>query len=157
MLTALVAAVVWQARERSRARQSAARGRPAEGESPGGVRMPPRADDDGLTYEHFSAGTALLASGNPAQAAVRLEKARDAEPGKASVREALGRAYFGLGRWQEAESEFRATLGVCPTNDYAHYCLFRALRQSGRHQEAEAHLKLARAMGSDLASFTGLT
>jgi len=110
-----------------------------------------------LTYEHFSAGMELLASGNPAQAAVRLEKARAAEPGKASVREALGRAYFALGRWNEAESEFRATLCVCPTNDYAHYSLSRVLRNSGRHQEAEAHLRLARAMGNGLALPSGST
>jgi len=115
----------------------------------------PRPPDDDLTYEHFSAGAALLASGNPAQAAVRLEKARAAEPEKASVREALGRAYFALGRWNEAEAEFRATLGVCPTNDYAHYCLSCVLRSRGRRREAEAHLKLARAMGSHLVPPSG--
>ena len=143
---ALCAVLVWRTLEMCRVRPSP-RARAHAG---------PRLPTGDLTYEHFSAGTDLLASGNPAQAAVRLERARAAEPEKASVREALGRAYFALGRWNEAESEFRATLTVCPTNDYAHYCLSRALRNRGRHQEAEAHLKLARAMGSGLASPLGL-
>lgn len=129
----------------------------AGGESHETTRTPPPPANEDLTYEHFSQGAALLASGNPAQAAVRLENARAAEPEKASVREALGRAYFALGRWSEAESEFRVTLRVCPTNDYAHYCLSQVLRKSGRHQEAEAHLKLARAMGLDLTSRSGLS
>ena len=119
------------------------------------MATPPRPADDDLTYEHFSAGAALLASGNPAQAAVRLEKARAAEPEKAGVREALGRAYFALGRWNEAETEFRATLRVCPTNDYAHYALSRVLRSRGRRREADTHLKLARAMGCHLARPSG--
>jgi Flp pilus assembly protein TadD len=113
------------------------------------LRKPSPARRKNSLYEHFSAGTALLATGNPAQAAVRLEKVRAVEPGKAGVREALGRAYFALGRWKDAEDEFRAVLTVCPTNDYAHYCLSCVLRKRGRHQEAEAHLKLARAMGGD--------
>ena len=46
----------------------------------------------------------------PAQATVSLEKAKKREPDKASIREALGIAYFRLQRWDEAEAEFRAML-----------------------------------------------
>jgi Flp pilus assembly protein TadD len=102
-----------------------------------------------VVYEHFQAGMELLENGNPAQAAVRLEKARSAQPGKASVREALGRAYFDLGRLHEAEREFRSVVEIDPTNDYAHYCLSRVLQRRGRFKQAEAHLKLARAMSPD--------
>jgi tetratricopeptide (TPR) repeat protein len=140
----------------SRVRPVSVREPTPPGDSRETARTSPPSANDGLTYEHFSAGAALLASGNPAQAAVRLEKARAAEPDKASVREALGRAYFALGRWREAESEFRVALRVCPTNDYAHYCLSQVLHKSGREQEADAHLKLARAMGNDLTSPSGL-
>lgn len=97
-------------------------------------------------YDHYTAGMALLASGNPSQSAVRLEKARRAAPDKASVREALGRAYFESGRLQESEAEFRAVIEIAPTNDYAHYCLARVLQRRGRFDEAARHVKLARAM-----------
>ena len=45
-----------------------------------------------------------------AQATVSLEKAKRREPDKASIREALGIAYFRLRRYREAEEEFRAML-----------------------------------------------
>src|SRR5437764_342189 len=51
-----------------------------------------------------------LRKGMAAQATVSLEKAKRLEPGKASIREALGIAYFRIHRWAEAESEFRAVL-----------------------------------------------
>ena len=75
-----------------------------------------------------------------------LEKARRLEPGKASIRESLGIAYFRIRRWAEAEAEFRAVLELAPTDDYAHYALGRALEQQGRQAEANGHYKLARSM-----------
>ena len=81
-----------------------------------------------------------------AQATVPLEKAKRLEPQKASIREALGIAYFRLRRWEEAEAEFRAVLDLAPTDDYAHYALGRALEQQGREAEANRHYKLASSM-----------
>ena len=60
------------------------------------------------TYDLFQKGREQLRSGMPAQATVSLEKARRREPNSRSIREALGIAYFRLGRWTEAEAEFRA-------------------------------------------------
>ena len=60
------------------------------------------------TYDLFQKGRAHLKRGMAAQATVSLEKAKRREPAKASIREALGIAYFRLRRYQEAESEFRA-------------------------------------------------
>jgi tetratricopeptide (TPR) repeat protein len=77
---------------------------------------------------------------------VPLEKAKRLEPGKASIREALGIAYFRIRRWAEAEAEFRAVLELAPTDDYAHYALGRALEKQGRAGEASGHFKLARSM-----------
>ena len=82
----------------------------------------------------------------PAQATVALEKAKRLEPEKASIREALGIAYFRISRWAEAEAEFRKVLELSPADDYAHYALGRALRNQGRHDEAATHLKLARSL-----------
>ncbi len=95
------------------------------------------------TYTLFQRGRAHLKKGMAAQATVSLEKAKRREPEKASIREALGIAYFRIRRWQEAESEFRKLLELSPVNDYAHYALGRCLEKQGRDAEANGHYKLA--------------
>jgi Flp pilus assembly protein TadD len=97
-------------------------------------------------YDLFQQGRSHLRSGMPAQATVALEKATRLEPEKASIREALGIAYFRIMRWTEAEAEFRKVLELSPADDYAHYALGRTLRNQGRHDEALTHLKLARSL-----------
>jgi Flp pilus assembly protein TadD len=97
-------------------------------------------------YDFFQEGRKRLQGGMSAQATVPLEKAKRLEPQKASIREALGIAYFRLRRWQEAEAEFRAVLDLAPTDHYAHYALGRALEKQGREAEANAHYKLASSM-----------
>ncbi len=94
-------------------------------------------------YELFQAGTRLLEDGDFHAAAVPLARARDLEPDKASIREALGIAYFRIQRYDEAEREFRAMLELSPTDDYAHYGLGRSLEKLGRTKEANGHYKLA--------------
>ena len=94
-------------------------------------------------YGEFQEGWRRLRAGRPAQATVPLEKAKREEPGKASIREALGIAYFRIGRFQEAEAEFRAVLELSPVNVDAHYALGRCLEQQGRPDEAVGHYRLA--------------
>ena len=95
------------------------------------------------TYDLFQQGREHLQKGRAAQATVALEKAKRREPDKASIREALGIAYFRIQRYAEAESEFRAMLDLSPADDYAHYGLARALEKLGRKDEARGHMKLA--------------
>src|SRR5215831_8901861 len=95
------------------------------------------------TYNLYQQGRAHLKGGMPAQATVALEKAKRREPDKASIREALGIAYFRIRRWREAEAEFRTLLELSPVNDYAHYALGRCLEKQGRDVEANRHYKLA--------------
>jgi len=95
------------------------------------------------TYELFQQGRNHLRKGMAAQATVALEKAKRREPAKASIREALGIAYFRLRRYEEAEAEFRAMLELSPADDYAHYALGRCLEKRGRSTEANGHYKLA--------------
>jgi len=98
-------------------------------------------------YDYFREGQKRLRKGMTAQATVPLEKAKRLEPDKASIREALGIAYFRLARWQEAEQEFRTIVeDLQPTDDYAHYALGRTLEQQGRAAEANGHYKLASSM-----------
>ena len=67
------------------------------------------------TYELFQKGRTHLRSGRPAQATVSLERAKRREPASRSIREALGIAYFRLGRWEEAAAEFQALVDLTPT------------------------------------------
>jgi Flp pilus assembly protein TadD len=95
------------------------------------------------TYDLFQQGRDHLAAGRNAQATVPLEKAKKREPGKASIREALGIAYFRIRRFAEAEQEFRAMIDIKPVDDYAHFALGRCLEKQGRPEEAVAHYRLA--------------
>ena len=95
------------------------------------------------TFDLFQQGREHLSKGRAAQATVALEKAKAREPEKASIREALGIAYFRIHRYAEAESEFRKMLELAPVDDYAHYALGRCLDKLGKPAEANGHYKLA--------------
>src|SRR4029450_5058171 len=95
------------------------------------------------TYDLFQKGRAHLRKGRAAQATVALEKAKKREPHKASIREALGIAYFRIQRGEGAERGGGAMLEISPTDDYAHSALGRSLEKLGREREANGHYKLA--------------
>jgi Flp pilus assembly protein TadD len=97
-------------------------------------------------YDHYQQGKRHLRSGMPAQATVALEKAKRLEPEKASIREALGIAYFRIARWDAAEAEFRKLLELSPADDYAHFALGRTLQKQGRDAEAAPFVALARCL-----------
>jgi Flp pilus assembly protein TadD len=101
------------------------------------------------TFDLFQQGRQHLERGRAAQATVALEKAKRREPEKASIREALGIAYFRIHRYEEAESEFRKMLELAPVDDYAHYALGRCLEKQGREQEANGHYKLASSLNPE--------
>jgi Flp pilus assembly protein TadD len=94
-------------------------------------------------YDLFMNGTRLLEAGDCHAAVVPLARARDLEPDKTSIREALGRALFGSRRYREAAAEFEAVVEHAPTNDFALFCLGRSLQLLGRHAEARKPLALA--------------
>lgn len=109
-------------------------------------------ESDGA-YECFQRGTALLEAGDFQAAAVPLERARALEPDKSSIREALGRAYFRSGRYAEAGAEFAAVVERHPMNDFAHFCLGRALEKTGNKRGARRHLALAASFRPDRADY----
>jgi tetratricopeptide (TPR) repeat protein len=104
-------------------------------------------------YELFKKGSALLEAGDFAAAAISLERARSLEPDKSSIREALGRAYFRSYRFEQAAEEFEAVVERHPVNDYAHFCLGRALEKTGKRKEASRHFGLAAGMRPDRADY----
>jgi len=104
-------------------------------------------------YDLFRRGSRLLEDGDCHAATVPLARARQLEPGSASVREALGRAYFGSRRFAEAAAEFEAVAAKAPTDDYALFCLGRSLQQLGRHAEARKALAQASHLRPDRADY----
>ena len=94
-------------------------------------------------YSLYRRGMELLEDGNFEEAAVPLKEAARQAPEKSSVREALGRAYFRSGRFAPAAAEFEAVVESHPVNDFAHFCLGRALSKTGEKRRARHHLALA--------------
>jgi len=104
-------------------------------------------------YELYRRGSELLESGDFSAAAIPLEKASKFEPDKTSIREALGRAYFRAGRYAQAREEFQAVVERAPVNDFAHFCLGRALEKTGQPDQARRHLALACNLRPDRADY----
>jgi tetratricopeptide (TPR) repeat protein len=98
------------------------------------------------TYTLYQQGCRRLQAGEPGAAAEALEQAVEQEPGKASLREALGRAYFAASRVQPARAEFERALEIDPTDDYAHFGVGRCFERQGRLADAAKHYKLACAL-----------
>jgi Flp pilus assembly protein TadD len=97
-------------------------------------------------YDLFQRGMRLLEAGDFNQATIPLSRARNMDPEKTSIREALGRAYFRSQQYERARVEFEAVVERAPTNDYALFCLGRALMELGRVREARKPLVLAATM-----------
>lgn len=113
------------------------------------------ADEPESAYELLQRGTALLARRHHAQAAVVLGRAAMLEPGRGSILEPLGRAYFISGQLDRAAETFEALLEVDPSSHYAHYALGRALIRLGRRQEGTTHLRLAVALAPHSRLYRG--
>jgi tetratricopeptide (TPR) repeat protein len=97
-------------------------------------------------YALFRNGTELLETGHPGAAAIALERAGRLAPGKNSIREALARAHYALGRHERAADLFRAIVEDAPSNDYAQFGLGCSLVALGRVEEGRGRLRLAAAM-----------
>jgi len=100
-------------------------------------------------YGLFQRAEMLMRRRHHAQAAVLLERAANLEPGKGSIVEALGRAYYNSGQHRRAADAFESLLGIDPSTAYGHFGLGQALKQIGRRREARTHLRLACAMAPD--------
>jgi Flp pilus assembly protein TadD len=98
---------------------------------------------DESLYGLYRRGVELLEDGSFSEATVPLAEAARQAPEKSSVREALGRAYFRDRQFEKAATEFEAVVESHPVNDYAHFCLGRALSLTGHVDRARHHLALA--------------
>jgi tetratricopeptide (TPR) repeat protein len=123
---------------------------PRTGDGTGSSTGPDDAPEGaGEAYSRFQEGSRLLDIGSAHAAIVALERARDLEPDKGSIREALARAYYRSRRVDEAKTEFEKVLELDPVNDYAHFGLGLCLLRAGDRAGARGHLKIATIMRPD--------
>ena len=120
----------------------------ADGPGPGGADAASGTGVEG-PFEWVHRGLELLDRGDAWAAAVLLERAARNEPASSSVREALSRAYFDSGRFEQAAASFHELVALTPTSDYAHFGLGLALTRLDRFELAIEHLAMAVAMRPD--------
>jgi tetratricopeptide (TPR) repeat protein len=102
--------------------------------------------DHESAYALLQRGQELMRRRHYAQAAIVLARAAGAEPGKGSILEALGRAYYNSGQHELSRETFEALLEIDPSAHYGHYALGQSLKQLGRRREGRTHLRLAVAL-----------
>jgi tetratricopeptide (TPR) repeat protein len=116
---------------------------------------PAGAGDHEGAYALLQRGTELMRMRHHAQAAIVLERAARLEPGKGSILEALGRAYYNSGQHDRSRETFELLLEVDPSAHYAHYALGQSFKQLGRPKEARTHLRLACALAPSSPLYRG--
>ena len=93
-----------------------------------------------------SAASALLAAGITRRPRSSSSAQIAWNPAKASILEALGRAYYNSGQAEAARATFERLLAIDPSAHYAHFALAQSLKRLGRPAEAGTHLRLAVAL-----------
>jgi tetratricopeptide (TPR) repeat protein len=100
-------------------------------------------DDRESAYELFQRGSRMLAQRHFGASAILLERALALEPGKASILEALGQAYFNQGSFELAADRFSAIVGADPVALYADFGLGLSRARLGDVMAARRHLRMA--------------
>ena len=103
----------------------------------------PAPEDRESAYELFRRGSRMLAERHFGASAVLLERALALEPGKASILEALGQAYFNQGSHELAADRFAAIVEADPVAHYAHFGLGLSRARLGDVVAARRHLRMA--------------
>lgn len=115
--------------------------------------QPASQDERESAYELFQRGSQMLADRHPGAAAVLLERALVLEPGKASILEALGQAYFNVGSHALAAERFAAIVEADPLAHYAHFGLGLSSARLGDEAAARRHLRMAVFLKPDNESY----
>ena len=97
-------------------------------------------------YAEYERAVLFVEAGDPTYAARLLGPLIEAEPGNASVRLLLARAYFHSAQLRRAEEQLRWLVDRDPSDHYAHFVLGRTLERMGQPGQALPHLRLAVAM-----------
>lgn len=113
----------------------------------------PAPDERESAYELFQRGSQMLAARHFGAASVLLERALALEPGKASILEALGQAYFNQGALALAAERFGAIVLADPLAHYAHFGLGLSRARLGDARAARRHLRMAVFLKPDNESY----
>ncbi len=97
-------------------------------------------------YYHFKIGKELSGKKDFLKAIMHLEKAKDIEPNKGSIRESLARAYYNCGFYSSAKKHFKKAVDIDVTNDFAHYGLSLCFVKEGNIDKARGHIRIALSM-----------
>jgi predicted Zn-dependent protease len=100
-------------------------------------------DERDSAYDLFRRGSQLLEEHHPGAASVLLERCLALEPGKASIVEALARAYFDQGAHDRAAEQFQAMVDADPLAHYAHFGLGLSRLRLGDAANGRHHLRMA--------------
>lgn len=97
-------------------------------------------------YELLTKGRNLLEAKRSDEAVEVLQLARELEPEKGSIREALARALYDSRQTARATEEFQAAVDLNPADDYAYFGLALCKARLGNRKSAAGLLKIALAM-----------
>jgi tetratricopeptide (TPR) repeat protein len=92
----------------------------------------------------------LLDDGNPAAAAQLLVRVAQKTPESVPVLEALARAHFDGGQYEDALGSFAQLAGVSPDDDYAQFGWGLTAAKLGQFDVAVEHLQLATSMRPEI-------
>ena len=120
------------------------------------AELPPPPEDvvpQGELYDWYLRGVDLLQAGDASAAVQLLQHTASAEPESRAVREALARAQFDLGMYDEARGNFEWIVSIDPADDYSQFGLGLAATKQGDLESAVQHLALAAAMRPDVQHY----
>jgi tetratricopeptide (TPR) repeat protein len=124
-----------------------------EGAPPPTPEPVPDVTPQGEVYDWYIRGLNLLESGSHAAAVQVLGHAATAEPRSRSVLEALARAQFDSGMFEEATQSFARIIELNPDDDYAQFGMGLSAAKTGDLRTAVEHLALAAAMRPDVTHY----
>lgn len=104
-------------------------------------------------YDLWTRGLDLLSERRNHQAALVLQQARDLEPQKGSIREALARALYNVGDTERAGEEFAAAMELNPADHYPYFGLALCRARQGDRTRARGLLKIALVMRPDAEEY----
>ena len=114
---------------------------------------PPDVTPQGEVYDWYIRGVDLLENGDANASVQLLTHVATSEPESRMVREALARAQFDAGMYQEALANFEWIVEVNPADDYSQFGLGLAATKMGDLPKAVEHLQLAAAMRPDIGYY----
>jgi tetratricopeptide (TPR) repeat protein len=106
-------------------------------------------------------GTFLVKTSRPEEGIAMLQKAAEIDPKSAPVQYQLGKAYFDLRRYPEAQRATEEAARLAPKDSPTHYLLGRIYQRTNKQELAEQEFKLteelrqAQESGSGMASGMG--